>query len=70
METTPEQSRAAHALLKMSQVQLARAARVGVSTVMDFELGSRVQAIRIALELAGVMFTDDGGVKLAKGRRR
>jgi hypothetical protein len=39
----------------------------GETLAMDFELGSRVHAIRIALELAGVMFTDDGGVKLAKG---
>jgi DNA invertase Pin-like site-specific DNA recombinase len=40
MEIAPEQSRAARAWLKMSQVRLARAARVGVWTVMDFELAT------------------------------
>jgi hypothetical protein len=28
-----------------------------------------IQAIRIALEIAGVMFDGNGGVKLRKGRR-
>jgi hypothetical protein len=43
---------------------------------MNFELGTRrnvtpenVQAIRIALEIAGVMFDGNGGVKLRKGRK-
>jgi hypothetical protein len=48
---------------------------VGLSTVYDFEKGRRevsrekVQAMRIALELAGVMF-GNGGVTLRKDRRK
>jgi transcriptional regulator with XRE-family HTH domain len=77
MEMNQDQCRAARALLKMTQARLAKAAGVGVSTVTDFELGSRkvspemVQAIRIALEIAGVMFDGgNGGVKLRKGTRK
>jgi transcriptional regulator with XRE-family HTH domain len=77
MEMSRDQCRAARALLKMTQKQLADAAGVGTSTVMNFELGTRrnvtpemVQSIRIALELAGVMFDGNGGVKLRKGARK
>jgi transcriptional regulator with XRE-family HTH domain len=78
MEMSRDQCRAARALLKMTQKQLADAAGVGTSTVMNFELGTRrnvtpemVQAIRIALEIAGVMFDGgNGGVKLRKGTRK
>ncbi|TPW00516.1 MAG: hypothetical protein USCAAHI_00035 [Beijerinckiaceae bacterium] len=76
MEMSRDQCRAARALLKMTQRQLAKAAGVGVSTVMNYELGTRrnvtpemIQSIRIALELAGVMFDGNGGVKLRKGRK-
>jgi transcriptional regulator with XRE-family HTH domain len=76
MEMSREQCRAARALLKMSQGDLADAAKVSKSTVVNFELGTRrnvtpenVQRIRIALEIAGVMFDGNGGVKLRKGRR-
>ena len=43
---------------------------------MDFELGRRqvsadkAQAIRIALEVAGVMFGTDDSVNLRKGKRK
>ena len=73
MEMTPSQCRAARGLLDWSQTKLAKAANVGLSTVYDFEKGRRdvsrekVQAIRIALEIAGVMFDGgNGGVKLRK----
>jgi transcriptional regulator with XRE-family HTH domain len=75
MEMTPEQCRAARALLDWSQPQLATAANVSLSTVVDFERSRRqvspemVQAMRVALEVAGVMFASDGGVKLRKPRR-
>jgi transcriptional regulator with XRE-family HTH domain len=76
MEMSREQCRAARALLKMSQGELAEAAKVSKSTVVNFELGTRrnvtpenVQRIRIALEIAGVMFDGNGGVKLRKGRK-
>ena len=72
MEMSRNQCRAARALLDMTQVQLAKAAKVSPSTVTDFELGSRkvsrelVQTLRITLELAGIIFLDDGGVTLRR----
>ena len=50
---------------------------MGLSTVYDFEKERRavsrekVQAMRVALEIAGVMFDGgNGGVKLRKGARK
>ena len=57
---------AARALIGMTQINLARASGVGVSTVTDFELGSRqvspmmVNEIAEALERAGIEFSRDG----------
>lgn len=73
MEITPEQCRAARALLKMKQTELAKAAGVGVSTVTNFELGTKpvspemVRAIRIALEVKGIVF-GNGGAHFSKRR--
>jgi transcriptional regulator with XRE-family HTH domain len=63
----------------MDQADLARRAVVSTDTIADFESGSRtptannLDAIRAALEAAGVIFIDgngDGpGVKLRKHRR-
>jgi transcriptional regulator with XRE-family HTH domain len=71
---TPMQSRAARALLEMTQGQLARAAGVGLSTVVDFERVRRrvskeaMDALQAALEQAGIEFIDEGnggvGVRL------
>ena len=67
-ELTPRQVRAARALLAWSQRDLAKAAGIGTSTVADFERGSRTpiannaQAIRAALEGAGVAFRLGGAV--------
>ena len=64
---TPEQSRAARALIEMTQPELARAAQVGLSSVVDFEKSRRlvsqevVAALRGALEAAGVVFIDENG---------
>lgn len=65
---TPAQSRAARGLIEWSQEQLAQASHLGLSTIRDFEKGRRVpthnnlEAIRRALEAAGVVFVGDGEV--------
>ncbi|TIL50479.1 MAG: helix-turn-helix transcriptional regulator [Mesorhizobium sp.] len=77
---TPEQCRAARALLAWSQQQLADSAKVGIVTVRHFEAGSSeprsatLQVLCLALEAAGVVFLADGelaeggpGVRLRKG---
>ena len=67
-ELTPKHVRAARALLAWSQQDLAKAAKVATSTVADFERGSRTpvannaQAIRAALETAGIRFLPTGAV--------
>lgn len=71
---TPAQARAARALLDITQGDLAGAAGLGLSTVVDFERERRsvssdaVQRIRAALETAGVEFLPAGdagvGVRL------
>jgi transcriptional regulator with XRE-family HTH domain len=68
------QVRAARALLGWSQARLAEAARVGVTTIADYERGARtpiennLAAIRMALEHAGVRFLEEelGGVLLLR----
>jgi hypothetical protein len=65
-------------MLNWTKPKLAEAAGLGLSTVVDFERsrrivsGAAVQAIRRALESAGVEFTigDEPGVKLRKGGPR
>lgn len=65
---TPEQVRAARALLAWSQQDLATKAGVGVSTLADFERGQRTpmpnnaEAIRKALEGEGLRFVGGGVV--------
>lgn len=65
---TPAVSRAARALLAWSQQDLAKAADVATSTIADFERGRRTpvannaQAIRAALEAAGVTLLGNGAV--------
>src|SRR5260370_25212409 len=65
---TPKHVRAARALLAWSQQDLAKAAGVATSTVADFERGQRTpvannaQAIRGALEGAGIRFLPAGAV--------
>ena len=64
---SPEQCKAARALLRMEQGELANAAGVARSTVIDFEKGERkprqasIDALRGALEAAGVQFIPENG---------
>jgi transcriptional regulator with XRE-family HTH domain len=63
---TPAQCRAARALLGITQPELAAAAGLGLSTIVDFEKERRrvsddaVNAIQEALERAGIAFTKTG----------
>ena len=63
---TPEQCRAARALVGMSQQELADAAEVAKATIANFETGNRapykrtITALQSALERAGVEFTEAG----------
>lgn len=65
---TPAQCRAARALIGWTQTHTASVAGLGVSTVADFELDRRevsaaaVDALRVALEKAGVVFIDENGM--------
>lgn len=64
----PRHIKAARALLAWSQQDLAKAAKLATSTVADFERGQRTpvannaQAIRVALEGAGIRFLPTGAV--------
>ena len=64
---TPAQCRAARALLEITQTELADTAKLGLSTVVDFEKKRRevsllsIKAIRDALTNAGVEFMDENG---------
>ncbi|MFD1704826.1 helix-turn-helix domain-containing protein [Methylopila henanensis] len=63
---SPEQCRAARAWIGMSQEELAKAASVGLSTLRDFEKGTRtpvtnnLAAIRAVLEGKGFAFSEKG----------
>ena len=75
---SPAQCRGARGLLEITQSQLAEAANLGLSTVVDFEKSRRdvsapaIRAIRTALNQAGVEFIDENGggmgVRLQKRR--
>ena len=72
MSITPEQSRAARALLGWSGRDLAEASKVHFTTLSRFERGgdayrSTVDALRAALEAAGVVFVGAGEASLSGG---
>ena len=64
---TPDQCRAARALINWSQSQLAERAGVARATLADFETGKRrpiannLNALQKNLELGGVVFLDENG---------
>jgi transcriptional regulator with XRE-family HTH domain len=64
---TPGQCRAARALLDITQPELAEAAGLGLSTIVDFEKARRdvsraaVNAMERALERAGIRFIAKNG---------
>jgi transcriptional regulator with XRE-family HTH domain len=64
MNITPEQCRAARALLSLKQIELAQQSSVSAKTIADFELGMRrpyaatLTVLKQTLEAAGVEFTD------------
>ena len=76
---TPAQSRAARGLMDWSQAELAARSNLSESTVRDFEKGRRlptinnIEAVRHALEAAGVEFIAENGggpgVRLRKTAR-
>ena len=76
---TSTQCRGARGLLGLTQPALASKAKLGLSTIVDFERSRRpvsievVQAIREALELAGIEFINENGggpgVRLRKRQR-
>lgn len=67
-ELTKEQCRAARGLLGLKQMELAKLSTTSITTIRNFEAGNGEarpairQAIRLALEAAGVEFVD-GGVR-------
>ena len=72
-----EQCLGARAMLRLTRDDVAKRAEVAVATLADFEVGRRqphprtVEAIRIALEAAGVEFVngDAPGVRLQAAAR-
>jgi transcriptional regulator with XRE-family HTH domain len=79
VDISAAQCRGARALLNMTQPQLASASQLGLSTIVDFERARRsvssdaIQAMRKALERAGVEFIGENGggsgVRLRKRQR-
>ncbi len=77
---TPGQCKAARALLELTQGELADAANLGLSTIVDFEKNRRqisrvtIQAITDALAARGVEFIDENGggpgVRLRKRQQK
>lgn len=70
---TPEQIRAARAVLRWTQADLANAAKVAAITIKDIEAGGvdskilTLQKLRRAFEAAGIEFLDEGAPSLGGG---
>ncbi len=80
MSLTPDQCRAARGLLNLSRPDLAGLSGMSLRTIAYFEDGKRqpvgptLDALRQALEKAGVVFIDENGggpgVRLPKAKRK
>jgi transcriptional regulator with XRE-family HTH domain len=74
MTISPQQCKAARELLKWTLLDLGYRARVSEKTVSRFEAAQRiadvnkVEAIRRTLEAAGIIFDEDGRVRLREGK--
>jgi transcriptional regulator with XRE-family HTH domain len=78
MAMTPQQCRAARALLEIKQTDLASASGVSLRTIASFERGesqlikANLRAVQSALEAAGVHFIEPNGggpgIRLKKKR--
>lgn len=70
---TPKQCRAARALLKWSQSELADKASVGLSTVRDFEkerhipIENNLRAMITAFDSKGIQFLETGDTAAGQG---
>ncbi len=67
MDVTPDQIRAARALLRLEQAELAHRAHISVATIRRLETNHRqrvapvtLAGVRLALEQAGAEFIPDG----------
>jgi ribosome-binding protein aMBF1 (putative translation factor) len=73
---SPEQCRAARGWLDWSQQDLATRAKVALSTVRDFEkrrrtpIANNLQAMRTALEKAGIEFSNGDAPAVGLRKRR
>ena len=73
---TPDQCRAARAMLNLDHTEVADRSGVACTTIIDFEQGRRVPqgktlaAIRAVLEAAGVVFLDPNGNGPGVGLRK
>jgi ribosome-binding protein aMBF1 (putative translation factor) len=73
---SPEQCRAARGWLDWSQQDLATRAKVALSTVRDFEkrrrtpIANNLQAMRTALEKAGIEFSNGDAPAVSLRKRR
>lgn len=69
---TPEQCAAARALLRLSEEELASSAQIDVDALRGFEAGNgnlqgHIDALRVALEEAGIIFIEAGVSSAAGG---
>lgn len=76
MQITPGQCRAARALLDLTQTELAARAKLGLSTVVDFERSRRnvsaeaVNELKVTLMELGIQFISSSGAGIGVRLRK